>query len=142
MAMLKSDKNRGYLIAGIGAFVALFAFLYLPFVSLSAPSVSSSSLPLTTTEVANFQGFIWLEGILALALLILACLLIFRTKPFGLSRTAIVNEMRGGIYGLGGGGILCIVLQFLISLSLGNAYQQRYTGVISTTTAISANYDF
>jgi len=140
MATLKSEKNRGYLIAGIGAFVALFAFLYLPFIAFSesvtystdaSNTVSYSSLA-TTTEIAQLQGAIWLEGILALAILVLACLLLFRTNPFGSSRTPVVNQFRWGIYGLGGGAILCILVQFLVSLDLGSTLQQNLHQVQST----------
>ena len=134
MVTLKSEKNRGYVVAGIGAVVALFAFIYLPFASISLAVASSGnpansfSFSATTREIADLQGGIWLEGILALALLILACLLLFRTNPFGSSRTPVVNQIRGGIYGLGGGAILGILLQFIISLSLGGVLQQKYLG--------------
>ena len=141
MATLKLDKNRGYLIAGIGAFVALFAFLYLPFVSISSAG-SSSAFSFTTTLAAHYQGGIWLEGILALALLVLACLLLFRTNPFGSSRTPIVNQIRGGIYGLGGGAILSILVQFIISLSIGSSIQAANGGGGSTSSTVSAGYDY
>lgn len=138
MATLKSDKNRGYLIAGIGAFVALFAFLYLPFISVSSTG-SSSAFPMTTTLTAHYQGAIWFEGILALALLVLTCLLLFRTNPFGSSRTPVVNQIRGGIYGLGGGAIFCILVQFIILQSVGSSFQSA-SG--STTSTVSAGYDY
>ena len=140
MATLKSDKNRGYLIAGIGAFVALFAFLYLPFISVSSTG-SSATFPMTTTLTAHYQGAIWLEGILALAILVLACLLIFRTNPFGSARTPVVNQIRVGIYGLGGGAILCILVQFIISLSVGSSFQSANGGG-STSSTVSTGYDY
>lgn len=62
MVTLKSERNRGYLVAGIGASVALFAFIYLPFasISLSAASTGSSvgdySFSATTREIADLQG--------------------------------------------------------------------------------------
>lgn len=138
MVTLKSDKNRGYLIAGIGAFVALFAFLYLPFISVSSTG-SSATFPMTTTLAAHYQGGIWLEGILALAILVLTCLLLFRTNPFGSSSTPVVNQIRGGIYGLGGGAILCILAQYFIFLSVGSSFQTSNGGTSST---VSTNYDF
>lgn len=138
LTSLTSDKNRGYFIAGIGAFVALFAFLYLPFISVSSTG-SSSTYPMTTTLTAHYQGGIWFEGILALALLVLTCLLLFRTNPFGSSRTPVVNQIRGGIYGLGGGGIFCILVQFIISLSVGSSFQSA-SG--STSSTVSAGYDY
>ncbi len=149
MATLKLDKNRGYLIAGIGAIVALFAFLYLPFVTLSETSPSPTgivnsgstySISVTSTMAANSQGSIWLEGILALALLVLVCLLIYRTNPFGSSRTPIVNQIRQGIYGLGGGGILCILLQFFVSLGLAGAAGSEWFG--NATSNVSVFYDY
>ncbi|HVB23969.1 MAG TPA: hypothetical protein VNG51_18680 [Ktedonobacteraceae bacterium] len=149
MVTLKSEQNRGYLVAGIGASVALFAFIYLPFasISLSAASTGSSvggySFSVTTREIADLQGGIWLEGILALALLVLACLLLFRTNPFGSSRMPVVNQIRNGIYGLGGGAILGILLQFIISLGLGSALQQEYLGSgagVNTSATVSTIY--
>ncbi|MEO8971115.1 MAG: hypothetical protein ABI406_05870, partial [Ktedonobacteraceae bacterium] len=145
MATLKLDKNRGYLIAGIGAFVALFAFLYLPYVTLStAPTAnygnSGNSYSVTSTMAANGQGGIWLEGILALALLVMACLLLFRTNPFGSARTPIINQIRRGIYGLGGGAILCIVVQFLVSLGLASSAGSQ--GFSSTSSTVTAYYDY
>ncbi len=138
MATLKSEKNRGYLIAGIGAFVALFAFLYLPFVSLSSTG-SSTSFPMTTTLTAHYQGGIWFEGILALAILVLTCLLLFRTNPFGSATTPVVNQIRGGIYGLGGGAILGILVQFIISQSVGSSFQ---SAIGNTSSTVSAGYDY
>lgn len=139
MQTLKLEKNRGFLVAAIGAIAALFAFLYLPFVSISSTTQNTSTFSLNTTEAANYQGAIWLEGLLAIALLVLALMLIYRHNPFGSARTPIASQLRTGNFLIGGGGILSIIVQFFVSLSIGTVVQQRYAG---GPTSIGTGYDF
>ena len=85
MQVLTLEKNRGYLIAGIGAIVALFAFIFLPILSISSASSifsvtstsSGNSSLLNISDIAQYQISIWIEGLAAVTAITIAALIAF-----------------------------------------------------------------
>ena len=145
MDRIKQQQNRGYLIAGIGALVALLAFLLLPYavvtVSASALGITESvaitlnatALTQSTANGANAflnssqiqnQGVLWLQPILALAALALTGLLLYRDYPFGKGINApLANQKRWGNYGLIGIAVLSVLIQIVLFSNLNSQIQ-------------------
>lgn len=120
METLSQQKNRGYLVAGIGAIVALFAFLFLPYISYSVGPFGGS---ISGTQIAGSQGLAWLEALLPLAAIILAALLVFRSNPFGMTKTPIAVQIRWGVYSLLGTGALSLLIHFVLALNANGSIQ-------------------
>jgi len=93
MQVLTLEKNRGYLIAGIGAIVALFAFIFLPILSVSSSSSGQSTL-LNVSNVAQDQISIWIEGLVAVIAITIAALIAFRPVPFSMLKTTAPLEIQ------------------------------------------------
>ena len=129
MQVLTLEKNRGYLIAGIGAIVALFAFIFLPILSISSASSffsitsnssgQSSSL-LNVSDIAQYQISIWIEGLAAVTAITIAALIAFRPVPFSMLKTTAPLEIqiRWGNYLLILAGIFGVLTPLLITLTL------------------------
>jgi protein-S-isoprenylcysteine O-methyltransferase Ste14 len=120
MERLNQQKNRGYLIAGIGAIVALLAFLFLPYISYSVGPFGGS---IGGTQVAGSQGLIWLEALLPLAAIALTSLLVYRSNPFGMTTTPIATQIRWGVYSILGAGVLSLILHFILALNANGSIQ-------------------
>ena len=97
MKTLIQGKKLGYLVAGIGALVALFAFFVLPYFSYSiTPSPAEPNgvwefdHSVGARQIATIQGTFWLEALLPLVALVLAAFFLFRRttrrENFGLTR--------------------------------------------------------
>jgi hypothetical protein len=120
MERLTQQKNRGYLVAGIGASVALLAFLFLPYISYSVGPFGGS---ISGTQVAGYQGFIWFEALLPLAAIALASLLVFRNNPFGMTATSIATQIRWGVYSVLGVGALSLLLHIILAFNANGSIQ-------------------
>src|SRR5579863_7392224 len=102
MQVLTLEKNRGYLVAGIGAIVALFAFIFLPILSISSASSifsvtstsSGNSSLLNVSDIAQYQISIWIEGLAAVTAITIAALIAFRPVPFSMLRTTAPIEIQ------------------------------------------------
>jgi len=124
MDRIKLPQNRGYLIAGIGALVALLAFLLLPYIAITSKTVASSTgftgitsstsyyftttlnataltqsegngfSPFAATSAGQGEGTLWLLPILALVAMVLTGLLLYREQPFGKMVNAPVENQR------------------------------------------------
>lgn len=137
METLSQQKNRGYLVAGIGAIIALFAFLFLPYISYSVgPFVSGS---LGGVQIAGIQGLLWLEALFPLVAIVLAALLTFRSNPFGMRTTPIATQIRWGVYSLLGVGALSLLLQIVLAINANGAIQ-AVTGNPILSSFVSISY--
>jgi hypothetical protein len=114
MNVLKEEKNRGYVIAGIAAIIAFISF-FLPYYSVSAGIFGSFS-----ASAAQIGGYLWLVFILILVSIALPALLMFRANtasPFGVSGMPYANQVRYAAYGLIGTGALSVLLLLLSILT-------------------------
>jgi hypothetical protein len=132
MAMVNTpvrQQKRGSLIAGIGALVGIGAFLLLPYLNItvtvtnnngfSNPQTNSVAFPVGTGFISVFSGLIWVEGLLAIAVLVLAALVMWRDVPFGASTTPVEVQIRRAAYAMLLLGAAGIAFQFLFT-SIGN----------------------
>jgi hypothetical protein len=114
MNVLKEEKNRGYVIAGIAAIIAFISF-FLPYYSVSAGIFGSYS-----ASAAQIGGYLWLVFLLVLASIAIPALLLFRANtasPFGISGMPYANQVRYGAFGLIGAGGLSVLLLLLSILT-------------------------
>lgn len=124
MDALKERKNRYFLVSAIGALIALLSFLLLPFVTWNI-KISSSifslalAFPLNATLISRPAAAIWLCAVLALGALVVSCLLIYRSRPFG-GQTPAETQTQWGLYGLAGAGVLALIIQFIVVSNLGS----------------------
>lgn len=123
MQVLTLEKNRGYLIAGIGSIVALFAFIFLPILSDSSIGGSQSTL-LNVSNIAQFQISIWIEGLAAAIAITIAALIAFRPVPFSMLKTTapIEIQIQWGNYLLILAGVFGILTPLIIMLTINSAY--------------------
>lgn len=136
METLAQEKNRGYLVASIGAIVALFAFFFLPYITYSMGIISVS---ISGTQIAGSQGLVWLEALLPLAAIVLAALLVYRSNPFGMTTMPLATQIRWGVYSLLGAGILSLVIHIVLALN-ANSTLLAVTGNPILGSFISAGY--
>lgn len=110
-ATIQQRKNRGYVIAIVGAVVALAAYYALPFVSYDteySPIAETFYNPVSVTA-DGFSSLTQFSALLTLITLILAMLLIFRNKPFGASKTPFLDQKRRATYAMIGMSMLGIL---------------------------------
>lgn len=136
MERLAQQKNRGYLVAGISAIVALLAFLFLPYISYSVGPFGGS---ISGTQIADSQGLAWFEALLPLAAIILAALLVYRNNPFGMTTTPITTQIRWGVYSLLGVGALSLLVHIILAFN-ANGSLQAVTGNPLLGSIISVGY--
>ncbi len=119
MDMLKQEKNRGYVIAGIGGTIGFIAFL-LPYVSVSVLGYGAS------ISGASAAGWLWFEAIAAIVAIAVPALLIYRSNPFGMATTPIEKQIRWGIYTIIGAGVFGLLIHILFAVDVNNI---SYNGV-------------
>ena len=119
MDMLKQEKNRGYLIAGIGGIIGFIAFL-LPYVSVSVLGYGAS------ISGASAAGWLWFEAIAAIVAIAVPALLIYRSNPFGMAMTPVEKQIRWGIYAIIGAGVVGLLIHILFAIDVNNI---SYNGV-------------
>lgn len=91
----ESQKNGQLIVIG-GIVVALIGFFLIPFVTISTINTQTQSQSQTQTQISSYaysalqaaslQGFIWLDALLAVGILLVALLLAFKRNPFDMSR--------------------------------------------------------
>jgi hypothetical protein len=136
MAMVSAKSNPkklGPLVAGIGALVGIMAFLLLPYLKLivtagatgsypySPPPSQSVSITVGAGYVSAFASMIWLEALLAIAVVVLSALLLLRENPFGASITPIETQIRRLAFAMIGLGVFAIIYHFLFISFIGSA---------------------
>jgi hypothetical protein len=154
MDRIKQQQNRGYLITGIGALVALLAFLLFPYTSITltcssnCSGVTNFSLALNATLIAqastaqsqssgNFlsgsvipfqgQGALWFLPILTLAALALTGLLLYRDIPFGKGMNASAATQKKWVnYALISIAALSVLVQIVLLSNLGTQFQNSF----------------
>ena len=155
MDKIKQQQNRGYLVAGIGALVALLAFLLLPYVTVTMKIIASSTSVYITTMTINAtaltqssgngfslfsyssygqsQGTFWLLPILSLVALALTGLLLYREHPFGKGINApVTNQRQWANYGLIAVAALSVIIQIVTIASLGSQIQSSINATNSS----------
>lgn len=108
MDVLKLEKNRGYVIAGIAGIIGLIAF-FLPYITVSFLGVSES-------VGGSSGGWVWFEEIGALVVAAASAILIFRNNAFGLSNMPVVKQIQYGRYAIIGGAVLALLIHLLFAL--------------------------
>lgn len=108
----RQKKNRGYVIAGVGAIVALYAFYKLPFVAYYTSIDLNTYTPYNPTSVTanGFDRLTQFSVVLTIITLILAALLIFSNNPSGANKTSSVRQRRRTIYAMIGMSVLSILI--------------------------------
>ena len=139
MQVLTLEKNRGYLIAGIGAIVALFAFAFLPHIAISDVS-SNQTTNYTVSSMSQFQISVWIEGLMAATAIAIAALIAFKPDPFSFlkSTSPLAVQIQYANYFLIGAGILGILTQVIITFSLSSQLQQVF-GIANSSIAAGPN---
>ena len=125
------QQKLGALIAGSGALVGIAAFLLLPYLTITltltqvgyngtstVPSYSQS-FSVGTGLVTLFSGIIWVEALLAIAILVVAALVRLREAPFGNSAMPVATQLRRAAYTIAILGSVAILFQFLF-VTIGN----------------------
>lgn len=120
-SVLTQRKNRGYVIAGSGALVALYAFFFLPYSATYTDTFGHETLTASNSGLGH--GLLWIELLLALATLVVAARLMFGSNPFGMTTTSLATQTRWGVRALIGSGILSILIQLLITLMTNIEFQ-------------------
>jgi hypothetical protein len=141
MQVLTLEKNRGYLIAGIGAIVTLFAFIFMPLVSFSSASSGLTTL-LNASNVAQYDISIWIEGLAAVTAITIVSLIAFRPVPFSMLKTTAPLEIQvqWGNYLLILAGMLGVLTPLIITLTLNSLVNPSVNFSSSTTSDIAASF--
>lgn len=129
MDLLKQEKNRGYVIAGGAGIIALIAF-FLPYVTASFLGYSASAS-------GSNGGWLWLEEIGALVVVVAAAMLLFRNNAFGLSNMPVEKQILYGRYAIIGGAVLALLLHLLFAINVHSAI-----GDVGTTAGVSVGLGF
>jgi RsiW-degrading membrane proteinase PrsW (M82 family) len=108
----KQQKNSGYVIAGVGAGVALYAFYSLPFVAYYTSIDPNSFTPYNPQSVTanGFDQPTQFSMVLTIITLILAALLFFSNNPSGANKTSSVRQRRRTVYAMIGMSVLSILI--------------------------------
>ena len=137
-----NPKTQGALAAGIGALVGIVAFLLLPYFnftvtvtdnSFNPPQTNSASITAGTGLVSVLAGLVWVEALLAIAVLVIAVLLLSKNAPFGASTAPVETQVRRAGYAVIILGIAAIAYHFLFMSSIGPG--QMYSLFQSLTTS-------
>lgn len=109
MNTLKEEKNRGYVIAGIGGIIAFIAF-FLPYIS----ATGSAYLNGISWSGSTLGGGLYFELLAALVAIAIPLVLAYRHNAFGLTTMPLDKQIRYGIYTLVGAGALGLLCEFIL----------------------------
>src|SRR5450759_2626592 len=112
MNTLKEERNRGYVIAGIGGIVAFIAF-FLPYVS---GSVYTSGYGISLSG-STIGGGLYFELLAALAAIAIALVLIYSKSAFGLTNMPPDKQIRAGIFTIVGVGIVGLLCELILAIN-------------------------
>ena len=124
------QQKQGSLIAGIGALVSIAAFLLFPYFNIKVtvtnntgfnnPQTNNITIPAGTGFISILTGLIWVDALLAIAVLVLAALVMWRNAPFSPSTLPAEMQIRRTAYAMLVLGIAGIAFHFLF-FSIGNS---------------------
>jgi len=141
-------RKQASLVAGIGALVAIVAFLLLPYLIFtvtitdtqsSPPQTHSASITLGTSFISILAGLIWVEALLAIAILVIAALLLSRDAPFGAATAPVETQVRRASYAVIVLGIAGIAYHFLFISTIGAGQMFSLFQSLTTDTNSVAN---
>ncbi|HEY6543218.1 MAG TPA: hypothetical protein VIZ18_19905, partial [Ktedonobacteraceae bacterium] len=112
MNMLKEEKNRGYVIAGIGGIVAFIAF-FLPYISATGAAYPSG----ISWSGSTLGGGLYFELLASLVAITIPLVLIYRHNAFGLTSMPVEKQIRYGIYTLLGAGAVGLLCELILAVS-------------------------
>lgn len=112
MNTLKEERNRGYVIAGIGSIVAFIAF-FLPYVSVA---VYTSGYGISWSG-STIGGGLYFELLVALAAIAIALVLIYSKNAFGLTNMPPDKQIRIGIFTLIGAGVVGVLCELILAIN-------------------------
>lgn len=140
MNVFKEEKNRGYIIAGIGGIVGVIAF-YLPFVTYTS-TTSGTSITAASSQSYSvggaFFGLISVSFLITTLVVAIAAILLLSPSPFGATNLSQEKQLQYGNYAIVGGGAL--VLLFHIIFAFGDHGFTLFGSTISSaTTGISTS---
>jgi hypothetical protein len=115
MNTLKEERNRGYVIAGIGGIVAFIAF-FLPYVS---GSVFTGGYGISWSG-STIGGGLYFELLAALAAIGIALVLIYSKNVFGLTNMSPDRQIRAGIFTMIGAGIVGVLCELILAINHNN----------------------
>jgi hypothetical protein len=151
MNMQANSQKYGHFIAAGGMVLALISFFLIPFMTMtltvpnlnplspSSSTAQSSSETFTALQSASFQGFVWLDALLATGILLLALLLAFSHNPFGTTRIPLTKQIQWGIYAIIGASVISLLVEFFVMRTVPGSFVSMYTfstGSSSQTAAI------
>jgi hypothetical protein len=110
MNTLKEEKNRGYVIAGIGGIVAFIAF-FLPYVSASGLGYG------TSWSGSTMGGGLYFELLASLVAVAIALVLIYSKNVFGLTNMPPDKQVRYGIFTLVGAGAVGLLAELILAVN-------------------------
>ena len=141
-------RKQASLVAGIGALVAMVAFLLLPYLIFtvtitdtqsSPPQTHSASITLGTSFISILAGLIWVEALLAIAILVIATLLLSKDAPFGAATAPVETQVRRASYAVIVLGIAGIAYHFLFISTIGAGQMFSLFQSLTTDTNSVAN---
>ena len=126
MNTLKEERNRGYVIAGIGGIVAFIAF-FLPYVSVA---VYTSGYNISWSG-STIGGGLYFELLAALAAIAIPLVLIYSKNAFGFTTMPPDKQIRAGIFTIIGAGIVGVLCELILAIN-----HNTIDGVDLTTYAV------
>lgn len=129
MNTLKEERNRGYVIAGIGGVVAFIAF-FLPYVS---GSIYASGYGISWSG-STIGGGLYFELLAALAAIAVPLVLIYSKNAFGLTNMPPDKQIRAGIFTIIGAGIVGLLCELILAIN-----HNTIDGIDLTTYAVGLN---
>ena len=124
MNTLKEERNRGYVIAGIGGIVAFIAF-FLPYVTITVATTGSA----VSWSGSTLGGGLYFELLAALAVIAVALVLIYSKNVFGLINMPPDKQIRAGIFTMIGAGVIGGLCELILAIN-----HNSINGVDLTTT--------
>src|ERR1700730_12062700 len=143
-----NPRKQASLVAGIGALVGIVAFLLLPYLiftvtvtdtQFSTPQSHSASISVGTGLISILAGLIWVEALLAIAILVIAALLLSKDAPFGVSTAPVETQVRRAGYAVIALGIAGIAYHFLFISTIGAGQMLSLFQSLTTDTNSLAN---
>ncbi len=143
-----NPRKQASLVAGIGALVGIVAFLLLPYfiftvtitdTQASPPQTHSASITVGTGFISILAGLIWVEALLAIAILVIATLLLSKDAPFGASTAPVETQVRRASYAVIVLGIAGIAYHFLFISTIGAGQMFSLFQSLTTDTNSVAN---
>jgi hypothetical protein len=131
MNTLKEERNRGYVVAGIGGVAAFIAF-FLPYITATDVTTGNS----ISWNGPTVGGGLYFELLAALLVMAVVLVLIYSKNVFGLTNMPPDKQIRAGVFTLIGAGIVGTLCELILALNHNtiNGYD-----LTITTSAVGLN---